>query len=235
VTPLVLVHGGSCAAPYWDLVVERIDGPVLAVDLPGRRGNPAPLESVTLESAAGSVVADIDAAGFDSVALVGHSLAGCSMPGTIGLLGDRARHAVFVACTVPEHGTSALDTLPEEFREFARDALAAGMPDKPNEDMARLLFGTDLDEEQFTWMCERLVPEAPALVTGAVDLTPLASDMPRTWVRTLRDAIIDPDKQLRFARNAGDCEIVDIDTGHMCMVSTPDELAAILSEIAERA
>jgi hypothetical protein len=84
-------------------------------------------------------------------------------------------------------------------------------------------------------MCERLVPEAPALVTGTVDLTPLESAMPRTWVRTLQDAIIDPEKQLRFARNAGDCESVDIDTGHMCMVSTPDELAAILSEIAERA
>jgi pimeloyl-ACP methyl ester carboxylesterase len=36
VTPLVLVHGGSFAASCWDLVVPLLDGPVLAVDLPGR-------------------------------------------------------------------------------------------------------------------------------------------------------------------------------------------------------
>ena len=38
------------------------------------------------------------------------------MPATIGLLGDRVRHAVFLACTVPEDGTSAVDTLPADIQ-----------------------------------------------------------------------------------------------------------------------
>ena len=84
-TPVVLVHGGGFAGSCWDLLLEHLDGPVLAVDLPGRGRHPAALDSVTLESAAASVVADIDAAGFDEVVLVGHSLAGCSMPAAIGL------------------------------------------------------------------------------------------------------------------------------------------------------
>src|SRR5262249_55773462 len=113
-TPLVLVHGGSFSASCWELVVEQLDGPVLAVDLPGRGRHPAPLDTVTIETAAASVAADVDAAGFDDIVLVGHSLAGCSMPATIGLLGDRVRHAVFIACTVPEDGTSALHTLDPE-------------------------------------------------------------------------------------------------------------------------
>jgi len=75
-TPLVLVHGGSFAASCWDLVVEQLGGPALAVDLPGRGTHPAPLATVTIETAAASVAADVDAAGFDDIVLVGHSLAG---------------------------------------------------------------------------------------------------------------------------------------------------------------
>jgi pimeloyl-ACP methyl ester carboxylesterase len=231
--PVVLVHGGSFAASCWDLVLEYLDGPVLAVDLPGRGVHPAPLRSITIASAAASVVADVDAARFDDVVLVGHSLAGCSMPATIGLLGDRVRHAVFVACTVPEQGTSCLDTLPSELQAFARANLEGADRGVLSPAMAKDLFGNDLDDAQCTWMLERMVPEAPGLLTETVDLGPLHSVMPRTWVRTLHDASVAPDRQLRFAANVGDCDVIDLDAAHMCMISQPRELAAILNEIAK--
>ena len=234
-TPIVLVHGGSFAASCWDLVIDHLDGPVLAVDLPGRGSHPAPLRSITIASAAASVVADVDDAGFDDVVLVGHSLAGCSMPATIGLLGDRVRHAVFVACSVPEHGTSCIDSLPADVRAFARANLEAGDPGLLSPELAKAVFGSDLDNAQCAWMLERMVPEAPALLTEAVDLSPLRSAMPRTWVRPLHDAIVDPDEQLRFASNVGDCHVIDLDAGHMCMISKPGELAAIFSGIAKTA
>ena len=118
-TPLVLVHGGGFDRRCWDLLLPHLAGPVIAVDLPGRGRHPAPLASVTFADCARAVVEDIDEAGFDEIVLVGHSLAGCSMPATIGLLGDRVRHTVFVACTVPEDGASAIDTLDPEIRAVA--------------------------------------------------------------------------------------------------------------------
>jgi pimeloyl-ACP methyl ester carboxylesterase len=178
-------------------------------------------------------VADIDGAGFDKVVLVGHSLAGCSMPAMIGLLGRRVRHAVFVACTVPEDGSSALDTLDEDMQVRTRDAEQGGGDTAVlSSDLARTLFGNDLDDEQFAWCLEQMVPEGIGLVTQAVDLSPLRSPGPRTWVRTMQDAIIVADKQSRFARNVDPCDLVDLDAGHMCMISQPDECAAILNAIA---
>ena len=234
-TPLVLVHGGSFAGSCWDLVVEQLRGPVLAVDLPGRGAHPAPASTVTIDSAAESVAADVDAAGFDNIVLVGHSLAGCTMPATIGALGERVRHAVFVACTVPEEGMSCVDMLAPEIQEFARNALEAGITGTLSAEMARDLFGNDLDDEQFAWCMDRLVPEPPGLLTQPVDLGPLRSDMPRTWILTLHDASIEPERQLRFARNAGDCNVIEFDAAHMCMISKPRELGAILDEIAASA
>jgi pimeloyl-ACP methyl ester carboxylesterase len=198
---------------------------VLAVDLPGRGAHPADLGSVTIAGAAASVVADIDAAGFDDIVLVGHSLAGSTMPATIGLLGDRVRHAVFVACTVPEDGTSAFDTLDPEFQDRARTG-EGGVLDEAT---VKAMFGNDLSDEQFAWCMSQTVPEAIGLVTGAVDLSPLrTAGARRTWVRPLLDAIVDPVKQLRFAGNVGSCEVVDLDAGHMCMIGAAPELAAIL-------
>jgi len=235
VTPVVLVHGGGFAASCWDLVVDHLEGSVLAVDLPGRGAHPAPLRSVTIAGAAASVVGDVDAAGFGDVVLVGHSLAGCSMPATIGLLGSRVRHAVFVACTVPEHGKSCVETLPADLQAFARANLEAGEPGVLSAEMAKALFGNDLDETQFAWMLDRMVPEAPGLLTEPVDLSPLRTGMPRTWVRTLHDASLDPDRQLGFAANVDGCDVIDIDAAHMCMISKPGELAAIINDIADRA
>jgi pimeloyl-ACP methyl ester carboxylesterase len=234
VTPLVLVHGGSFAASCWDLVVPLVDGPVIAVDLPGRGAHPAPLDTVTLAGGARSMVADIDAAGFDDVVLVGHSLAGCYLPGAIGLLGDRVRHAVFVACTVPSHGASALDMLDASIREMAQAAMDSGSAGGTLDlDIARLVFGNDLDDAQFEWMAERMVPEAPGVIGEPVDLAPLRSgSFGRTWVRPVLDAIVDPARQLDFAGNVGDCEVVDLDAAHMCMISQPAALAAILDGIA---
>jgi pimeloyl-ACP methyl ester carboxylesterase len=231
-TPTVLVHGGGLDHRCWDRILPYLHGPVLAVDLPGRGLHPATLDAVSLATCASSVRADIDAAGFDDVVLVGHSLAGCSMPATIALLGERVRHAVFVACTVPESGRSAFDTLDPEIQAMIREAGEPLEPRPMDEVMARLVLGKDLTDEQFMWCVERLVPEAPGLTTEPVDLSPLRIPMPRTWVRTLQDMIVPADKQLRFAQNVGDCPVIDLDTGHMCMIGQPSALATILNNVA---
>jgi pimeloyl-ACP methyl ester carboxylesterase len=234
--PVVLVHGGGFAASCWDLMVGHLDVDGLAVDLPGRGEHPAPLQSVSIASAAASVVADVDAAGYDDVVLVGHSLAGCSMPAIIGLLGGRVRHAAFVACTVPAHGTSCFDTLEPELQAQVRAASGQSELGVLSESMARAMFGNDLDEEQFAWCMGRMVPEAPRLTLDTVDLSPLSTATPpRTWVRPLRDAIVDPDKQLKFAGYVGNCNMIDLDAGHMCMIGKPMELAMVINGIAARA
>lgn len=213
-----------------------MSAPSLAVDLPGRGVHPADLRTVTFAACAESVLADVDAAGFRDIVLAGHSLAGCSMPAMIDRLGDRVRHAVFIACTVPETGKSAFDTLDPEVQAMARagaEAQGAAEPRAMDGELAKLVLGNDLTEEQLAFCLERLVPEAPGLSDGPVDLGPLRADLPSTWVRTLQDMIVAADKQLRFAANVGpDCDVIDLDAGHMCMVGQPERTAEILDEVA---
>ena len=229
-TPFVLIHGGTFDGRCWDLLVPHLDAPALAVDLPGRGKHPMPSDQVDLQACADAVVADIEEAGYDEVVLVGHSMAGITMPGVIGRLGERVRHAAFVACTAPPDGGTILDTLDPSIRELA--AVAPSEPMLPTPEVAALVLGDDLTDEQLQWCSDRMVPEAVHLVSEPVDLSPLKAPVPRTWVRTLGDRILDPAKQLEFAATVGDCPVVDFDCGHMCMVGKPEELATILNPLA---
>ena len=74
-TPIVLIHGGGLDSRCWDRLLPLLDGPVLAVDLPGRGAHPMPLDRVDFAGCATSIRDDIDAPRFDDVILVGHSLA----------------------------------------------------------------------------------------------------------------------------------------------------------------
>jgi pimeloyl-ACP methyl ester carboxylesterase len=200
--------------------------------------HPADLRTVTFADCAESVRADIDAAGYDDVVLAGHSLAGCSMPSMIGELGDRVRHAVFIACTVPETGKSAFDTLDPEVQAMARagtETAGDAEPGAMDGELAKLVLGNDLTDEQMAFCLERLVAEAPGLSDSPVDLAPLRPELPSTWVCTLQDMIVAADKQRRFARNVGpNCEVIDLDAGHMCMVGRAERTAGILDGIAAR-
>jgi pimeloyl-ACP methyl ester carboxylesterase len=232
-TPIVLIHGGGLDHRCWGPLLSYLTGPTLAVDLPGRGAHPSPLRTVTFAACARSVRDDIDAAAFDEVVLVGHSLAGCTMPAIIDLLAERVRHAVFVACTVPDDGRSSFDMLDLAIQAMVRAAGDAD-PQPMSAEMAKIVLGDDLTAEQFAWCLERLVPEAPRLNRDPVDLSPLRTDMPRTWVRTVRDIIVGAEEQLHYAENVGNCSVVDLDAGHMCMISQPEGLADILDDVAAR-
>ncbi len=229
--PLVLIHGGGFDARCWDLLLPMLDQPVTAVDLPGRGAHPMDLRSVSFADCANSVEADLDAAGFDRAILVGHSLAGCSMPTIAETLGDRCAGMVFLACTVPEDGSSAIDTLDPAVQELARSAPSDAEPQALSGEMAALVLGSDLSEEQVAWCLERTVAEAPRLSFDPVSLAPFREQrVPRRWIRTLRDEIVPAEKQSRFASNVGDCSVVNLDAGHMAMVSHPEQIAALLAD-----
>jgi pimeloyl-ACP methyl ester carboxylesterase len=229
----VLMHGTGFGGSCWELVAERLEGPVLAVDLPGRGAHPAELASLSLEDLAASVIADVEEVGLTEVVLVGHSLAGCSMPLVIDQLGSRLVAVGFIACATPADGQSGADLAPDRLKDQV--GVDDGESTLTEQELLRMILGSDLTKEQLAWCVERMVPEAPQLITQPVPLAITSAAVPpRFWVRTMLDELVDPATQLRFAERAGCSEVFDLEAGHMCMVSKPAELASILNEVAAR-
>jgi pimeloyl-ACP methyl ester carboxylesterase len=236
-TTLVLVHGGGFAASCWDPMLPYLEHPVRAVDLPGRGARPDDLATVTLADSVAAVVEDVEELG--DVVLVGHSLAGITLPGVAAAIPERLRRLVFVSCSVPPDGSSVADILatfsPTTARVAATLGDAAVTPSGAlHPDLGEAMFCNDMDPAQRKFTLDHMVPEGLGVVLEPVDLTGLVASIPRTYVRLLQDAALSLDTQDGAIANMGGAEVVDLDAGHMAMISRPAELAAVLDALADR-
>jgi pimeloyl-ACP methyl ester carboxylesterase len=229
----VLIHGAAHGAWCWEPMIPYLDGSALAADLPGRAEKPGDLEKLALRDFAASVVADIESARLSRVVLVGHSMAGLTIPRVLERIPERVASVVFVACLVPREGQTLLD---------AMSMTAAGLPQRgegttlTDPEIARRMFCNDMDAEQTRFVLERLCPEAPGVMSEPASLAGLRRPVPRSYVKLLRDQALTPAMQDEFIRNAGPgCAVHELDAGHDAMISQPRALAGILSRISRGA
>jgi pimeloyl-ACP methyl ester carboxylesterase len=233
---IVLVHGGSHTGECWRPTVEELhlnDAglPVLAVDLPGHGGTPGDLRTLTIAQCVDSVVAQIDAAGIDEVVLVGHSMAGITIPGVATKLGpDRLRRLVFLSTCVPPNGKTILDTTAQPIRSVVTFLARNDKPAKPMpRPMASFFFCNGMTRAQKAFSLSGLVPESSAVSKETVHREPLPAGVPTTWIISTKDHSLPPKQQRRFIENLGGVdEVLEIEACHNAMIAAPEKLARIL-------
>jgi hypothetical protein len=69
------------------------------------------------------------------------------------------------------------------------------------------------------------------VMSEPADLKGLRHPVPRTYVRLTEDAIVSLETQDRMISNLGGAEVVDLDSGHMAMISRPADLARVLNQL----
>jgi pimeloyl-ACP methyl ester carboxylesterase len=235
---LVLVHGGEHSADCWDLTVEELrrqapELPVLAVDMPGHGTTPGDLTTVGIADCVRSAVEQVEAAGLGEMIVVGHSLAGLTVPGMVAKLGpSRVREMILAAACVPVQGTAIVDTLVGPLAWYVRRAVRLRRPPATTPDvMTTLLFCNGMTRAQRRFALSRIHPEATTLIVEAVDRSDLPDDVPRTWILTLRDHALFRRSQLRSIAALGGVQtLIPVDTCHDLMISEPRRLADILLE-----
>lgn len=191
---------------------------------------------MTITDFVDSVTNEIVARDLRDVTLVGHSMAGLTLPGVAERIPDRLSHLAFVSCAVPPHGTPLTDVLGD--LSPAVHEVAARIGDDVvdsqgglHPDLFVAMFCNDMDERQTASTLARRVPESFKVLSDPTDLTGLRHPIARTYVRLARDASITLDAQNKMIANLGAVNIVDLDAGHMAMISQARELAGILNAL----
>jgi pimeloyl-ACP methyl ester carboxylesterase len=231
----VFVHGGQHTSVCWQPTIDAMrrrqpDVSTLAVDLPGRRNEPGDLATLTIDQCVRSVVRQIDEAGADRVVLVGHSMAGITLPGVSEILGaDRIARMVYVACCIPPQGSNVMSTLGPPVSWIAGAMSRFVKVSKPlPAPAAKWMFANGMTKEQKRLVVAELVPDSAVVTQEPVDRSRMV-DLPTTWVLTLQDNSLKPRLQREFIINLGNVdEVVEVDTCHNIMMSEPDRLAELL-------
>jgi pimeloyl-ACP methyl ester carboxylesterase len=234
---LVLVHGGEHAGDCWDLVLTelRCRAPelrTLAVDLPGHGRKSGDLATVTISEWVDSAVADIEEADLGDIVIVGHSMAGVTVPGVVAKLGSsRVREMILATAFVPPQGRAIVDTLGGPLAIFARRAARIGRPMKIPAPAARWAFCNGMTSARRRLTMSKLNAESARIPGEPVDRSALPHDVPRTWILTTRDRALSVKSQhASIAALGGVDEVIPIDACHEVMFSHPERLAEILLE-----
>lgn len=226
-TSFVLVHGGAHGAWCWDRLAPhlssdpRVDA-VVAVDLSGHgaRLDAKPLEEIRLADYVDDVVREIKGRDLHGVVLVGHSLAGITIPRAAARVADRIRRIVYLSTSNPVAGQSI-----EDLMKHPLSPLSRGVDIKD-------MFCNDLDDEAAAWLLSNLGPQPPGPLTEPVPPVSLPGEIESTYILLERDEALPPALQREQALNARADEVVPFDAGHSAFASRPRELADLLLRYA---
>jgi pimeloyl-ACP methyl ester carboxylesterase len=232
VTTFVLVHGAWHGAWCWEQLIPQLTRrghEVIAPDLP------CDDPSASFEDYADVVCAALAAqhgTERDDVVIVGHSLAGHTIP----LVATRrpVRRLIYLCAMVPEIGRSLRDQLrdgTEMNNPLSRQALSRPDEQRRNtwidEALTTELLFTDVDPGQAHAAFGRLRPQAlfPYSQTFSLEQLP---EVARTSVVCDGDRIVGPDWSRKVARDLLDADLVELPGGHSPFLSRPAQLAELL-------
>jgi pimeloyl-ACP methyl ester carboxylesterase len=238
----VLIHGGGSTGRFWDRLLPHLDGPALAVDLPGRNGKPADFATLTVDEEAASVVADVDAAGVtDSIVVVAHSSGGLVVPRVVAALGDRVAQIVLSAALVPTEGGCGLDCMKPRHREglvasvehARREGTVITLPGAPADpEPFRTAYGGDpLDDATLAFVVDpvRCVPDTVHHYFQPVAWSRVV-DTPVTYLLNTRDRPVPSETQEQMVTHLpGPTSVIRLDSGHVPAVTDPRGFANLLA------
>jgi pimeloyl-ACP methyl ester carboxylesterase len=238
---IVLVPGAWHDASCWEQVVADLGGrghEVVAVDLPSDRPG---LGADAYADAVASTVGPLGPS--DRLVLVGHSLAGLTVPVLAQRLGPRRVAAlVLVGALLPRPGSSFVDQARADPDIMApgfgrgQQRHDDGTTSWPAEAAASDLYcgvAAEASAEVVARAVARLRRQA---WTVQREVTPLQAwpAVPTVLVACGDDLVVNPGHVRTRARELPGAELVELPGGHFPMLTRPAELAAIIDAAAER-
>jgi pimeloyl-ACP methyl ester carboxylesterase len=227
----VLVPGAWLDGGVFDEVAEglgRAGHDVTALTLPGlAQRRQIDGSEVGLEDHVREILSILEAEGDpERVILVGHSYSGIPVGQAASVFEHEIGRVVYLDANVPHDGTSFADGWTEQGRAVLMAAIGAGEgywpPITPDE-----LEDQDLSPDEIETLLSHATPHPGKTLTDPARLVRPLPQIPTTYVKCLIDWP-EPSEDVKTLLLSPDWGLVEMNTGHWPMVSSPVELSEVL-------
>ncbi|MFK5982234.1 MAG: alpha/beta fold hydrolase [Flavobacteriaceae bacterium] len=234
----LLIHGAWEGAWAWKETTEFLENQghkVISIDLPGHGNNKTPISEINLELYANSVKSALD--NFSNpVTLVAHSFAGYVISKVAEEVPQKIKKLIFVASALPYDGKPAIKIFEEDTDSdflanliFSDDQSVATMN---RETIKNIVFGGATDA-QIDEVIPQLVEQATKPFFEVVETTEKNfGSVAKAYIETKYDRVLSLGAQRMLQEKIGITESVLLETGHVPLVTTPEELANALIKVA---
>jgi pimeloyl-ACP methyl ester carboxylesterase len=229
----VLIHGGICGGWAWKRLIPllRAEGhEVFAPTLTGlgERSHLAHPQ-IGLETHIQDVLGVLEYEDLENVILVGHSWGGMVVTPVADRAKPRLAQLVYLDATVPRDGQSYLDCDSPEVKAWLDEEVQKSGDGWRLMPMPMRDFGI-IDEADQQWADSKTTPHPYKTFQDPVHFNAeTVAALPRTYIACIGDKPRGEEKR----SEAEGMTYLELSTGHMAMITAPQELAALLLALAE--
>lgn len=232
----ILVHGTSCGGWIWKRLspLLREQGhEVYTPTLTGLsdRGHVRGGE-INLTTHVTDIANLIFYEDLNNVVLVGNSYGGMVITGVANKIPERLKFLVYLDAYLPDDGQSEADLLPAHIfaARRAESAQHNGLLPPPSP----TLFGIT-DPVLVGWVKDRMTPHPIDTYTESVSSNEVSAAIPAVFIHCTANPPGTPDL---FASSAAKAkargwQVIDLETGHLAMLTAPGQLASILLSLVK--
>ena len=224
---IVFLHGAGLGSWLFDDVLPFIPHPVLALNFPNRDNETDANKSLSLEGYVYPTVQEINDWGHDKLVIVAHSIGGIVGLKVAEALQERVIGFIAVSAPIPKNGGSFLSCFPF-FKRIIISALMKIVGTKPPAAAIKEGLCNELTEAQTQKIINRFTPES-TLLYFQKSFAKIPGGM-KLYIKTSKDKEIPLELQERFAENFQATNTISIDSGHLPMLSHPQQFAAIIDK-----
>lgn len=221
----VLIHGAGLNSTIWSEIVSGIDGPVLAVDLPNRKGGDTINSLLTFEDYLMAIKSQIAQWGIEEFVIVAHSIGGCLALKIAEEFKSNVKGFVAIGSVIPKIGKSFVASFPFP-QNWLMPIIFKFLGTKPPAKMMEHELCNDLNPGKAQQVVNSFTPESHNLYCHPVNYTLPACE--RLYILLENDKAIPFAMQQLAAKNLGYCRLVSLESGHLPMLSVPTQLTEVL-------
>lgn len=238
-TDFAFLHGGGQGSWVWEETIAAMnaqsgdDHRYLALDVPGcgvKRGRDT--DAIGFDDIITELSADVSAADFSNVVLIGHSQAGTVLPRMCDAAPGLFARLIHVSTIAPDPGADVIEMSARRMTADRSEAVNRSFFDEamPAAERFGLKFCNDMAEGQAAAFLAKLgLDNWPRSSYEFSDWRyDVRGPVPVSFVLCLRDAVLPLPWQERFAALLGATSTPRIDAGHQVMNSRPHALAEVL-------